>query len=258
MSRLPLVLVATAVCLQSQTAVHPRYPAAPSRLLSRDPLALVRAILGGEVRVRNAAMNEVFDFRVPLEDGTLKPDLTVNAVQLDEDSEFEFVMTVHVGPPGLSAVVIVDRGADGWRANGNSGYRWHWDPNTAEQVVELHPPFVMVRETGGGTGIWSTDATLFRLWRGRLYKTFAVTEGREATRYGTDPLETVLETAKLTISQHEIGVRTEKTSLFTDGNGKQVRKPLTKSECKAYRWNLPTLTFEPDAKVTEVLCRSSR
>lgn len=189
------------------------------------------------------------------------PDITIRCLNLDEDPEAECVFILHLGPSPASIFLVSDHKSDGWYVVGQFGYWWHWKQDDAEHFVELHPPYILVREIGGGTGVAGTDAKVYRLWRGALYKTIGFEERGYAAVYGTSPLQTrtvenQIKFCDLNFSPWGgLTLRGWEETSFTNAAGKEVRKAVTTKSCSAYEWVPATFSFERTTRATKEACR---
>jgi len=262
MLRSPLLLLSVLSSLQAQLPPvaapkeeirAPRGVAEPRRKLSKTPPEYFTDLLSGNPAVRGAALKELLNDREPASSQPPVLDATLRAVQLDDDPDLEFVFTIQLGPPPGSVVIVADKAPDGWYNAGKFEYWWHWNPDDAEKFVEIHPPFILFRSVEAGAAGNETDAGIYRLWRGQLYKTFSTEKPQDSA--ATGPARTV---------DYRIAFRAEsfspwtllevrKTETITPAPPSQA-KPVRKRSCLGYEWIPATFSFAVSNRATRSVC----
>lgn len=178
------------VAVSAERVLKPKFAAEPQRKLGQIPLLTFRDVVSGEPSARTRALGQLLG-KDPTEiDMPAPPDTSIRCVNLDEDPESECILQLNLPFALGSVLLIADRKADGWYIVGQFGYSWHWNADTAVHFAEVRSPYILVRDIGGGTGAATTMLSLYRLWRGSLYKTVSLEESRYTTAYGTTPLQT--------------------------------------------------------------------
>jgi len=183
-------------------------------------------------------------------------------VHLDADDEQEAILVIS-NPLGTVAFVF-DRQKEAWWRIGKFSYWWHWDANQAERIIELREIVrsgskdIIVRERAGGTGIATTDLSIYRLHNGRLYRVFQIAEDEYYNRYGA--AATVTETRRI---EYPNADSTGRVFLVvhhratTEPDLPTRRNPITeKSDCSAYRWDSNRFTFVVDGQAARQLCKT--
>jgi hypothetical protein len=185
----------------------------------------------------------------------------LRSLQLDEDDELEYLFIIQGGPPPTSILIVANRESGSWYGVGRFDYWWHWNEEEAERLVEVHAPFLLIRETNGGSGISSTVARIYRMHNQRLHKTFEVEESSDSSRYGTHPLEVHTMSRDIRIRQNEITpwlveVRQTHTIAFIDPDKDGDVKPqTTRRSCEGYEWVQGTFSFEPTKRAKSAVCK---
>jgi len=258
-----LLLVLALSLLDAQTALQ-RQPAEtvgrlkaepePRRKLSRDPLEFVQDLVS-PVAARGArAFSELTGSQMT-EDAAPVPNSNFRAVNLDGDPDLEYVFTLlHGGITPSSSVVVVDRGADGWYAVGTFRYWWHWNAEDTERMVEVHAPFLLVRDIEGGSGLSETRVKIFRLWQGRLFKTFEAEE--EATSGGAGLDRKLQSRIHFREAGFPLGTGLEVRNDETTSSAETRWRPVRRRSCTGYAWVPRSFSFEASAMATREFCQS--
>jgi hypothetical protein len=190
---------------------------------------------------------------------THAPNSRLARINLDEDQHLEAVLTYTSGRKVTTAVVFDLRSGRWWQV-GEFEYSWHWDINQAERLMEFGEIVwsgtkeLIVRDTSGGTGVASTDLSIYRMHRGLLYKIFAITEAIEDL--------TGTERCKLTYDDPQSGhptiiVNCTRT-LFKTENGPDKQKESKITRCNAYAWDPRKLIFQMSTVATARLCTAHK
>ena len=112
-------------------------------------------------------------------------DVRLLMVNLDDDEELEAIL-IYTIRMHVTRAIVLDKGSDGWWQIGEFDAWWHWTPKYAEQLISLEEIVwpgrkdIVVRVTSGGTDVVRTDLSVYRVYRGKLYRVFTVAEALEA------------------------------------------------------------------------------
>ena len=240
----------------------PREAPEPTRKLTRHPQELFNVILSANPETQLQSLSELVGEDLSQESIEVGSDAQIRAVQLDDDPEPELIVVVHVEYPPHTRIVVTDRTPEGWNVVGNFNYWYFWDRESAEKALEVHLPFIIVRETSGGSGLLMVTATLFRLWKGKLYKTVELEESMEVrTIIGSRPPRGEREQTQIDFLwegsfRWKIRIRTEKETTFIDvDRGETVGAPVISRWCLGYEWVPATFSFELTQSATQALCK---
>jgi hypothetical protein len=184
-------------------------------------------------------------------------------VNLDADDEKEVIFVLS-GSPLATVALVFDRQKEGWWRVGEFSYWWHWDANQAERFIELREIVkygrkdIIVREQYGGTGVATTQLSIYRLHSGRLYRVFVAAEDEYHYIYGSGA--TVTDTRRVEFpeadssGQRFLVVYHRST---TEPDIPTKRNPITsKSQCSAYRWDANRFTFVLDGPAASGHCKT--
>lgn len=184
-------------------------------------------------------------------------------VNLDTDDEQEVIFIVS-GSPATTVALVFDRQREGWWQVGHFSYWWHWDANQAERFIELREIVkyrrkdIIVRERNGGTGVATTQLSIYRLHNGRLYRVFDTAEDEYHYIYGGGA--PVTETRRIEFPEAD-----SSGQRFLVVHHRATREPDTptksnpithKSDCSAYRWDSSRFTFVLDDPAAGRLCKT--
>lgn len=145
-----------------------------------------------------------------------------------------------------------------WWVIGDFKYWWHWDPNEAEQFIELREIVwygrkeIMVRDHEGGSGMAETTLSIYRMQDERLYRVFRTLEDGSYSNGGTSEYE------HRTLEYPEHGLeapaflvaRYVKRTEPAEG-GRPVR---VMRKCSVFRWDAAGFAFVGDKAATPKLC----
>lgn len=249
------------VAVPKEEVAAPRFQAEPQYRISDTPLKLYRDITTGDPTVRARALGNLLgepesEYMMPQ-----PPDITLRSVNLDDDAEPENLLSLNLlyGP---TILCVADRKSDGWYIVGKLVYWWHWDPATAEHAFELHLPFIVFRETGGGTGLSETTAKIYRLWQGKLYETAGIETNLEAFVYGSQPPQTKTIEKRITFEDLSFSwwpalrvIGTERIDFQAEGKSKPTRNPIVRQRCDAFQWVPQSFSFEKSERAGKELCK---
>jgi hypothetical protein len=227
--------------------------AEPRRGLKRSPQELFRDFFDKDDAVRTRAMNELtgssLDGFWPVSDATLR------AVDLNEDGRHEYIILLHSRLE--SDVFVIDGDPGKWQIIGHFNFSHHWNAEDAERLVEVHAPFILIRDFGGGTGVTSSAVRLYRCWKGALYQVFEMTEyahfwEARAPGVASDTTEVrILFRGESFSEEPVLEVRRTDTTEFID-----LRRPRQKVSCKGYEWAAASFSLQSTARATNALCQS--
>jgi hypothetical protein len=225
-----------------EPAAKPSTKPEPRKRVSYDPRRIFQRIVDGS----EPGFTKPFDARL----------LLVN-LDSDEDQEVIFVLT---GSPASTIALIFDKQKEGWWQIGHFTYSWHWDANQAEKLIELREIVgygrkdIIVRERAGGTGVATTELSIYRLLDGRLYRVFNTEEDNLYAVYGTDVV--VRETRRVEFPESRLIVVHLSTTTTPD-NPTKANPVRTETACAAYRWHQGRFTFIRDAAAAKQFCNAA-
>jgi len=245
----------------------PRQAPEPRRKLSKPPLELFNEVVSGAPATRLKSLAEFVGEDILQEYVDIGHDAQIRAIQLDDDPEPEFIAIFHF--QFQTRVIVADSTPEGWNIVGQFKYWYHWNADEAEKIVEVHPPFILIRESNGGTGIFEMTVHVYRLWKGRLYKTLELEESSDITMWGDpDHTRTItkrdiqfetgdfsLWTTKPLDERHPLPwlrVNTEERTTF---NGSDAGKSHPVLSCDGYEWIPESFEFKITKKATETVCK---
>jgi hypothetical protein len=225
------------------------------RELNRTPLSLFNDLLSPDGAARARALDELLDTN--LGNPSAVQEATLRAVNSGTDNEPEYILTLRFVVPLESIVLVMDCVNHRWRVAGQFTYSYVWNAENAEHFIEVHGPFILIRDFGGGTGVVSTMLRLYRFWNGALYRVVELSEhalfwqarGPGVATESTDA--TVLFREARFSPEAVLEVRTENRTTFRD-----ARTPETKRSCKGYEWQAASFSFRPTARSTSAVCRA--
>lgn len=203
-------------------------------------------------------------------DGTyaVKPvDVRLLWVNMDADSQQEAILVYSDGSRGAAAHVFAKRAATWWEVGVFDDW-WHWSSErmdefvTLKETAEYGQKDILIRTTGGGSGMQETRLTIYRLYQSRLYRVFTtVEESLSDIMTEPDPQElTTREQRKIAyrdtgnsnnflIVQH---IRTKYASRNVE-NEAPIGKPQIKG-CAAYGWEPGRFSFVWNREATKRFC----
>ena len=245
-----------AVVAPAEKIGKPKASPEPSRKLPKSPIELFSEVTSDDAQTRERGMKDLVDGELEMGDNDRPPQARIEAVQLDDDPELQYVLVVHNIFPSTSYVIIADKTSDGWHAVGTFEYSYMWDELIASNVVQIQPPFVLVKESTGGSGFFTLTASIYRLWEGRLYKTLELGEHAEdgGHFFHSDAKIEFRWAGFLPWSEPWIAleVRTDETEIPEDRPNDQ---PRSTHSCDGYEWVPATFSFVRTARATQALCK---
>lgn len=201
------------------------------------------------------------------DDPTFIGNARFDRVNLDDDQEMEAILMVDLGLGRQTDVLIFKKTAGAWWRVGIFSLDYMWSHNDAEHMLELlnivdfdHIDIV-VRVTGGGSDIQKAiDLSIYRLYAGRLYRTFN-TRQEFALRKFLSPDKTVIEDECNRVFYPEIPtgepayivVHHTKQTVPDQEWGVIERTPKL-LDCTPHRWNAVKYQFVADPSAARKFC----
>ncbi len=228
----------------------------PRRFVGVHPVTIFSGLLSSSEEQRKIALQQLGEEYMY---ATEPIQARLAAVNLDPDPELEYVL-IATGATHLSMAYVFDQDDRGWWVAGEFPYGYHWNPNEAERFVELREIVwygrkdIVVRDTGGGTGILETSLSIYRMHNGLLYRIFETTEDREASILGTSMTEH--EHRDISFPEHYTGdpaflvSRYQKRTEFAE----HARPDRKISSCSAFRWDAVSFVFVEDKAAAKFQC----
>jgi hypothetical protein len=182
------------------------------------------------------------------------------AVNLDSDSDLEYVLIANTDfPPGTIALVFDKIGASWW-VIGDFSYGWQRDANEAERFIELREIVhygrkeIIVRDWGGGTGFAETGLSIYRMQNGSLYRVFRTVEDGFHFIYGVGTTE--YEHRTLEYSDHDwnapallVARHVKRIEPAQEGAAVRVSR-----DCSVFQWDAAAFVFVKKKAAMPSLC----
>ncbi|MCX6592981.1 MAG: hypothetical protein NTZ56_15790 [Acidobacteria bacterium] len=231
--------------------------------LAASPLAIAAKLVSSSVQERQAGLRQLgFD------PGEEPPGLrvAVHWEQLDQDPEEEVVLALEVA--GTVNVFVVDQHqGEWWRvARFANGFR---DGCTLDGTLAFKQTRkdgirdILIRTSGGGTDIVSTNLTIYQLREGTVRRLFHVVEdasyrvmGRQTSDVMThEHVSLAFVNDSGTANPLIVADRTKEQWKASDKDflGLPGRRTLSQ-ECSVYRWSEPLGKFSFDGVLTRRIC----
>ena len=229
----------------------------PRRLITTDPISLYRRLLStsfedGKDAFRLLAHEEM-DAGDPVE-GRL------SAVNLDSDSDLEYILVATGHFPPRTIAVVFDKTGGSWWVVGDFSYWWHWGANEAEQFIELREIVhdgrkeIIVRDWGGVTGAAETCLSIYRMNSGSLYRIFRALEDgfHFIVGAGTSEYEyRILEYPDHDWNAPALLVARHLKRIGPAQKGVAIR---VSRDCSVFRWDPSAFVFVENKAATPSLC----
>lgn len=243
---------------------QPLVPPEPKRKLAKPPLQLFNELVSGAPEARLRSLRGLFGADIEDYEADYIDSAQIRSSQLDDDSESEFMIILHITSPPRTRILIADSEGKEWYAVGVFEYWYFWSAEQAEKIAEVSLPLILVRDSWGGTGLSGMTARVYRLWKGQLYNTFEIDEWSKVFTHGSHPPETThikreielreIEVEKFLYSK-AIRVNTDEKHTFADvDTGKTLRPPIVKQTCEGYQWLPQPFAFRVTQTATKALC----
>jgi len=222
----------------------------PRRLVGMDPLTLYRGLTSSSKDERTKTFRRLGDNFSEIEQ---PEDTRLYAINLDADPDLEYVLEAKVAFAATIAWVF-KKGPEGWWMVGEFNYSWHWDPNQAERFIEFREIVqygrkeIIVRDTGGGTGLAQTRLAIYRMNNGFLYRVFETTEDSVSYIVGTG----VTEYEHRDIEYPDPGGADGRTFLIVRLKRQGIRT------CSAFNWDALSFRFSEDKAAAATVCKTQR
>lgn len=239
--------------------------------VSEDPLTAFQKLIGSSSEQRCQAIFELGwtgDEKFA-EDRSFVRNARFYRVNLDDDPEYEAIMTVDIGFPLSTRALIFKRSRNQWLRVGNFVLDYMWGPDQAERMLELRNIVdfeykdIIIRLTGGGTDIQkAVQLSIYRLYQGRLYRTFQTTEEFAVRRFpGPGVMMIEDEVHRLDYPDLDqakgafIVLHGSKTLVRASEWGILEPQP-NRIDCLPYRWEPSRYTFVEDQNAAARLCQA--
>lgn len=242
----------------------------PTVRVSEDPLTIFQNLIGSSPEQRRQAIVELGwtgDEKFA-EDPSFVQNARFYRVNLDDDPEYEAIMTVDIGFGRSTRALIFKRSNNQWSRVGTFSLDYMWGPDEAEHMLELRNIVdfehkdILIRLTSGGSDIQKeVQVYIYRLYQGRLYRTFQTTEEFAVRRFPTPGVMMIedevhrldypaLEQAKGAF----IVLHSSKTSMRASEWG--ILEPQrNRIDCLPYRWDPSSYAFIADQRAAARLCQ---
>jgi hypothetical protein len=229
----------------------------PRRPIATDPVSLYQRLLSAAPEDRKDAYrllaHEEMDASEPAE-------ARLYAVNLDSDSDLEYLLVATAHFPPRTIAVVFDKDGKSWAVIGDFSYWWHWDANEAERLIELREIVhygrkeIIVRDWGGGTGVAETSLSIYRMQNGALYRVFRTLEdgfhfivGAGTSEYEHDTLEYPdhdWNAPALLVARHLKRIEPAR-------KGAAIR---VSQDCSIFRWDATAFLFVENKAAMPSLC----
>jgi hypothetical protein len=236
--------------MPEEVLANPSSKPLPRRLMGVDPLTLYRDLMSSSKDERTRTLRRLGDNFSEIEQ---PEDTRLYALNLDSDPDLEYVLEAKVAFAATIAWVF-KKGPEGWWMVGTFNYSWHWDPNQAERFIEFREIVtygrkeIIVRDTGGGTGLAETRLAIYRMNNGFLYRVFETTEDRFSNVIGTG----MTEYEHRDIEYLEAGLIVRLRKHLEDGP--DHKKPEIRT-CSAFTWDAVSFRFAEDKAAAATACK---
>jgi hypothetical protein len=252
-----------------QPAASPARRPEPRVRVMEDPMVLFQNLIGSSSANRRRALldlgwKEEAKFA---EDPNVIGDARFYRVHLDDDPEMEAVLKLQVGRDG-TRLLIFKRSEGQWWRIGDFLLWYMWTANDADRMLELRNIVdfdhqdIIIRLTAGGSDIQKeTELNMYRLYKGRLYRTFETTEEFALRRF-SEPGAEMIEDERNDIYYPE--PEQGKDAYFVVRRSKQtmpssewgiLERPRKIVDCVPYRWDPIKYLFVADRSASSNFCR---
>jgi len=272
---LTILTAAVAASAQYLSVEIPAQPAAfpvrrpePRSRVTEDPSVILQNLIGSSSANRRRALLDLgWKEEVKYaEDPTLIGDARFYRVNLDDDLEMEAILTLQVGRDRTRVLIFKKSESQWWRI-GDFMLSYMWTANSAERMLELREIVgfdhkdIIIRVTAGGSDIQKEiELNMYRLYKGRLYRTFETTEEFALRRY-SDAGE-MIEDERNDIYYPEppqgkdayIVVRRSKQTMPSSEWG-VLERPQEIVDCIPYRWDPIKYLFFADRSASGRFCQ---
>ncbi|MGH9647189.1 MAG: hypothetical protein ACRD4E_10265 [Bryobacteraceae bacterium] len=235
-----------------------------------DPFVIFQNLIGSSVANRRRAIVELGwkDEVRFADDPTFIGDARFSRVNLDDDPEMESILTLTLGIGRETSALIFKNSEGQWWRVGVFSISVEWSTDDAEHIFELRNIVdfdhkdIIIRSKGAGTGIQrAIDLSIYRLYQGRLYRTFGISEEFAFDKYSPSGDEMIED------ERHEVfypEIESGKDGYLVVRRSKQMvpvsewellpRAPKATS-CLPYRWDPIKYQFVADRSVAVKFCR---
>lgn len=252
-----------------QPAASPARRPEPRVRVMEDPLTIFQNLIGSSAANRRRALldlgwNEEAKFA---EDPNVIGDARFYRVNLDDDPEMEAILKLTDGiGRETDALVFKKSGKEWWRV-GVFSLSYMWTANDADHMLELRDIVgfdhkdIIIRVTAGGSDIQKEIGLgIYRLYKGRLYRTLETTEEFAVRRYPDAGEMVEDERNDIYYPEPEQGkdayivVRRSKQDIPRSDWG-VIDHPRKVIGCVPYRWDPIKYLFVADRSASEKFCQ---
>jgi hypothetical protein len=252
------------VVVPTQPAASPVTRPEPRVQVADDPLVIFQNLIGSSSANRRRAISQLGwkDDEKFAEDPSFISDARFYRVNLDDDPEMEAILKLKVGFYETRVLIFRKTMGQWWRI-GEFSLTYMWVANEAEDMLELRDIVglgykdIVIRLTAGGTDIQKAIVlSIYRLYKGPLYRTFETTEEFAVRRL------TMIDDERNRIYYPE--PEQDKDTYIVVRNSKQfipesdwgvVEFPPKVIDCIPYRWDPAKYLFVVDRSATGKFCR---
>jgi hypothetical protein len=257
---------------QVPTVASPTTPPEPILRVAESPTAIFQALTGPSSANRRRAIIQLGwkDDEAFADDPTFLGNARLYRVNLDDDPEMEIILVFDIGVGRETRLLIFKSSQAEWYRIGAFTLWYMWGPDDAEHMLELRNIIdfdhkdIIIRLTAGGSDIQKeVELSIYRIYDGRLYRTFHTTE-RFALRRFSERREMVIDDERHHIfypdlvqgTQPYIVVRHTK-ELVPESAWGVTEKPAKTLSCVPYRWDPIKYVFTADRSTSAMFCESS-
>ena len=188
-------------------------------------------------------------------------------VNLDDDPEMEAILTLKTGSDRARIVILKKSGGQWWQV-GRFYLTDIWTASDAQlmleirNIVDFDSKEILIREKGKGSDIQKEiELAVYRLYAGRLYRTFQITEEFALRRYSEAGVDTI-EDERNEIFYPEpvqgqgaylVVNRSEQNIPWSDWG--VIDRPRNVVGCIPYRWDPIKYLFVADRSASSKFCR---
>jgi hypothetical protein len=229
----------------------------PRRLIATDPISLYRRLLSTSLQDRKDAFRMLAHDEIDADDPV---EARLYAVNLDSDSDLEYILVATGHFPPRTFASVFDRAGESWWVIGDFSYWWHWGANEAEQLIGLREIVrngrkeITVRDWSGGTGVTETWLSIYRMQNGYLYRVFRTLEDGFHFIVGAGTSE--YEHRTLEYPDHDWNAPALLVARHlkrTEPSRKGLAFRLSRN-CSVFRWDSASFSFVEDKAAMPNLC----
>lgn len=225
----------------------------PRFQIAEDPLIIFQNLISSSSANRRDAIVQLGwkDEAKFAEDPAFIGDARFYRVNLDDDPDFESILMLTIGRGRETRALVFKRSDGKWWRIGSFSLWYMWRQDDAERMLELRNIVdgdhkdIVVRLTAGGSDIQrEIELSIYRLYQGRLYRTFEMTE-EFASR---SPSSAGMQRKQILYPERD---RAQGPYIVVHSS----RVPET-VDCVPYRWDPVKYLFTPDRPASRRLCEA--